>query len=114
MRILLVEDDPGVRRFVIKGLREQAYAVDTAATGEDALYQADINEYDLIILPAFSGIASTAAKRRRPCAGYGGAKRDARWTRNFADSQGICFAGIFGAECGTGGEQGGHRRARLG
>jgi two-component system copper resistance phosphate regulon response regulator CusR len=50
MRILLVEDDPGVRRFVVKGLREQAYAVDTAATGEDALYQADINEYDLIIL----------------------------------------------------------------
>jgi DNA-binding response OmpR family regulator len=29
MRILLVEDDPGVRRFVVKGLREQAYAVDT-------------------------------------------------------------------------------------
>jgi len=50
MRILLVEDDPGVRRFVVKGLREKAYAVDTAATGEDALYQVDINEYDLIIL----------------------------------------------------------------
>jgi DNA-binding response OmpR family regulator len=50
MRILLVEDDPGVRRFVVKGLREQAYAVDTAGTGEEALYQADINEYDLIIL----------------------------------------------------------------
>lgn len=50
MRILLVEDDPGVRRFVVKGLREQAYAVDTAATGEEALYQADINEYDLVIL----------------------------------------------------------------
>ena len=50
MRILLVEDDPGVRRFVVKGLREQAYAVDTAATGEDALYQAEINEYDLVIL----------------------------------------------------------------
>jgi two-component system copper resistance phosphate regulon response regulator CusR len=50
MRILLVEDDPGVRRFVVKGLREQAYAVDTASTGEEALYQVDINEYDLIIL----------------------------------------------------------------
>lgn len=50
MRILLVEDDAGVRRFVVKGLREQAYAVDTATTGEEALYQADINEYDLIIL----------------------------------------------------------------
>jgi DNA-binding response OmpR family regulator len=50
MRILLVEDDPGVRRFVVKGLREQAYAVDTATDGTDALYQADVNEYDLIIL----------------------------------------------------------------
>jgi DNA-binding response OmpR family regulator len=50
MRILLVEDDPGVSRFVVKGLREQAYAVDAATTGEDALYQADINEYDLIVL----------------------------------------------------------------
>jgi DNA-binding response OmpR family regulator len=50
MRLLLVEDDPGVLRFVLKGLREQAYAVDTAATGDDALYQAEINTYDLIIL----------------------------------------------------------------
>jgi DNA-binding response OmpR family regulator len=50
MRVLLVEDDPGVQRFVAKGLREQAYAVDTALTGEEALYQAEINTYDLIIL----------------------------------------------------------------
>jgi DNA-binding response OmpR family regulator len=50
MRLLLVEDDPGVLRFVLKGLREQAYAVDTAITGDDALYQAEINTYDLIIL----------------------------------------------------------------
>jgi DNA-binding response OmpR family regulator len=50
MRLLLVEDDPGVLRFVLKGLREQAYAVDTAITGDDALYQAEIDTYDLIIL----------------------------------------------------------------
>jgi DNA-binding response OmpR family regulator len=50
MRVLLVEDDPGVQRFVMKGLREQAYAVDTATNGNDALYQADINSYDVIIL----------------------------------------------------------------
>jgi DNA-binding response OmpR family regulator len=59
MRVLLVEDDPGVQRFVAKGLREQAYAVDTAKTGEEALYQADINTYDVIILdvmvPVFDG-----------------------------------------------------------
>jgi DNA-binding response OmpR family regulator len=50
MRVLLLEDDPGVRRFVAKGLREQAYAVDAVKTGEEALYQVDINTYDVIIL----------------------------------------------------------------
>ena len=50
MRILLVEDDPRIANFVAKGLREQAYAVDLAVNGEDALYQASINTYDLAIL----------------------------------------------------------------
>jgi two-component system copper resistance phosphate regulon response regulator CusR len=50
MRLLLVEDDPRIARFLAKGLREQAYAVDVASTGDDALYQAAINSYDLIIL----------------------------------------------------------------
>ncbi len=50
MRLLLVEDDARIARFVAKGLREQAYAVDVVATGEDALYQAAINTYDLVIL----------------------------------------------------------------
>jgi two-component system copper resistance phosphate regulon response regulator CusR len=50
MRILLVEDEPAAARMLAKGLREQAYAVDIAADGESALYQAEINEYDLIVL----------------------------------------------------------------
>jgi DNA-binding response OmpR family regulator len=50
MRLLLVEDDSRIARFVAKGLREQAYAVDVSATGDDALYQAAINTYDLVIL----------------------------------------------------------------
>jgi len=50
MRLLLVEDDARIARFVAKGLREQAYAVDVSATGDDALYQAVINTYDLVIL----------------------------------------------------------------
>ena len=40
MRVLLVEDDTRIAHFVAKGLREQAYAVDVAVKGEDALYQA--------------------------------------------------------------------------
>jgi DNA-binding response OmpR family regulator len=50
MRLLLVEDDARIARFMAKGLREEAYAVDVAANGEDALYDAAINAYDLVIL----------------------------------------------------------------
>src|ERR1700741_1221647 len=61
MRVLLVEDDSRIARFVAKGLREQTYAVDVAGTGEEALYQAAVNTYDLVILdvmiPAPDGFA---------------------------------------------------------
>jgi DNA-binding response OmpR family regulator len=50
MRLLLVEDDARIASFLAKGLREQAYAVDVAASGEAALYQAAINTYDIVIL----------------------------------------------------------------
>ncbi|MCG3161095.1 MAG: Transcriptional activator protein CopR [Acidobacteria bacterium] len=50
MRILLVEDEPRVAHFVAKGLRERSYAVDVAGDGETALYQTEINFYDIIIL----------------------------------------------------------------
>lgn len=50
MRVLLVEDDLRIAAFVSKGLRERAYAVDTANDGEAALYQSAINDYDIIIL----------------------------------------------------------------
>ena len=50
MRILLVEDEPSAARMMAKGLREQTYAVDVAQDGEGALYHANVNDYDLIIL----------------------------------------------------------------
>lgn len=50
MRILLVEDEARAARMLAKGLREHAYAVDVAGDGEEALYQAGVNDYDLIIL----------------------------------------------------------------
>ncbi len=50
MRILLVEDEPDAARMLAKGLREQAYAVDVAADGEAACYQAAIADYDAIVL----------------------------------------------------------------
>jgi two-component system copper resistance phosphate regulon response regulator CusR len=50
MRILLVEDEPDAARILAKGLRRRKYAVDVATDGEEAEYQASVNDYDLIIL----------------------------------------------------------------
>jgi two-component system copper resistance phosphate regulon response regulator CusR len=50
VRILLVEDEPAAAQMLAKGLREQTYAVDVAGDGEAALYQASINDYDVILL----------------------------------------------------------------
>lgn len=50
MRVLLVEDDPGIIRFLEKGLREAKYALDVAQDGDDALYKTSLNEYDVVIL----------------------------------------------------------------
>jgi DNA-binding response OmpR family regulator len=61
MRILLVEDEASAAQMLAKGLREQAYAVDVVMDGDDALYHASINDYDLIIpdvmLPRKDGLA---------------------------------------------------------
>jgi len=50
VRILLVEDETRVAGFIARGLREQAYAVDIAPNGEQAVYLASVNSYDLVIL----------------------------------------------------------------
>jgi DNA-binding response OmpR family regulator len=74
MRVLLVEDDSRIARFVAKGLREHTYAVDVVGSGKEALYQAAINTYDLVVLdvmiPAPDGFAVCkelrSAGRRMP------------------------------------------------
>ncbi len=50
MRILLVEDEPEAARMLAKGLREQTHAVDVVGDGEAACYQAEIADYDAVIL----------------------------------------------------------------
>ena len=58
MRLLLAEDEPRVARFIAKGTREQGYAIDIAADGEEALYKASITDYDLIILDVMMPLKS--------------------------------------------------------
>jgi len=50
MKILLVEDDKGIARFVKKGLLENSFSVDVAYDGEDGLFLALHRGYDLILL----------------------------------------------------------------
>jgi len=50
MRILLVEDDKGIARFVRKGLLENSFSVDVAADGEEGLDAVLRMKYDLVIL----------------------------------------------------------------
>lgn len=50
MRILLVEDERKIASFIERGLKEEHYIVDIAGSGDKALFLAEINTYDLIIL----------------------------------------------------------------
>jgi two-component system OmpR family response regulator len=50
MRLLIVEDEVDLLNSLAKALREEGYAVDTAADGEEGLYKAENWEYDAIVL----------------------------------------------------------------
>jgi DNA-binding response OmpR family regulator len=50
MRLLIVEDDKKVGAFLERGLKEENYAVDVCRSGDEALYLAQLNPYDVIIL----------------------------------------------------------------
>lgn len=50
MRVLVVEDEPDLLRIIAQTLREDGYAVDEAADGEEGLYKATTWEYDAIVL----------------------------------------------------------------
>lgn len=50
MRLLVVEDEIKVARFIERGLREEGFHVETAADGETGLAKARSGAFDLIIL----------------------------------------------------------------
>ena len=50
MRLLLIEDYHPLQQSLMKGLREAGFAVDTTGNGEEGLWYAMGNEYDVIIL----------------------------------------------------------------
>src|ERR1700704_3398815 len=69
MRILLVEDEAKVARFIARGLTADCFAVDMAADGNSGLDLAAAYQYDLIILdlmlPGRSGTEVLRHLRRK-------------------------------------------------
>lgn len=69
MRILLVEDDQRTAGFILKGFREEGFAVDHAADGERGLLLASTEPYDAVIvdimLPLLDGLELIERLRRR-------------------------------------------------
>jgi two-component system OmpR family response regulator len=67
MRVLVVEDEPDLRSAVSQYLREEGYAVDTAADGADGLFKAQGVPYDAVVLdlmlPRMNGLDVLAKLR---------------------------------------------------
>lgn len=69
MRVLVVEDEPDVREFLLRVVREAAWAADAAPDGERALEAMARNEYDLAVvdvgLPGIDGFELCKRLRAR-------------------------------------------------
>jgi two-component system OmpR family response regulator len=69
MRILVVEDDKKIASFVVKGLKQNGYAVDLSGDGEEALVLAETTPYDAavvdIMLPKLDGLSLIQRLRRQ-------------------------------------------------
>ena len=50
MRLLVIEDEPDLRRGLARALADDDFAVDQSGDGEDGLYRALATDYDAVIL----------------------------------------------------------------
>ena len=69
MRLLVVEDDPKIASFVVKGLKQNGYAVDHSSDGEEGLSRALTVSYDAavldIMLPKLDGLSVLRSLRAK-------------------------------------------------
>jgi DNA-binding response OmpR family regulator len=70
MQILIVEDEPRIASLLLRGLKEEGYAVDLARDGVEAIDKFEINSYDLVILdimlPKKDGLSVCRDIRHQP------------------------------------------------
>jgi two-component system OmpR family response regulator len=68
MRLLLVEDDPKIASFILKGLKAEGYAVDHAPDGQEGLHLAVTEPYDAaiidVMLPKLDGLSVIERMRK--------------------------------------------------
>ncbi len=50
MRLLVVEDEEDLANALVRGLRQEGYAVDVALNGQEGWELADVNDYDILLL----------------------------------------------------------------
>ncbi len=71
MRILLIEDDQGLAKFIAKGLSEQGFIVETMHNGEDGLHFLLVERFDAVILdimlPGIDGFKIIEEARKQGC-----------------------------------------------
>ena len=69
MRVLVAEDDEGLRSVLERGLRENGYVVDATGDGDMALEYLEIYEYEVAVLdwrmPKVTGLEVVQRLRRR-------------------------------------------------
>ncbi|MEO8505192.1 MAG: response regulator transcription factor [Acidobacteriota bacterium] len=69
MKVLLVEDSPRLQRSIAHGLRSAGFAVDVAGDGNEGLWYATENDYDVIVLdwmlPGLDGLGVLRELRAR-------------------------------------------------
>jgi DNA-binding response OmpR family regulator len=69
MRVLVVEDDAGIAKFIHQGLNEAGYAVDVASNGREGVNYAIAADYDIIVLdvllPELDGLSVLKNLRQR-------------------------------------------------
>ena len=68
MRLLVAEDDPGLRQVLVMGLRDYGYQVDAAERGDDAIDLLRFYDYDVAVIdwrmPGAEGIDVVAWARK--------------------------------------------------
>ncbi len=66
-KLLLIEDDPGIAAYIVKGMTQEGFTVDLAENGRDGLFHASDGTYDAVILdrnlPGMDGMAVLSALR---------------------------------------------------